>query len=236
MHGVDRRLDLVDAGLVAPQAVADDRLALGDQCAVPAVPILVGERHEVAAGGRPGRAARLDEQHQREQPQDLRLVGHELGEQPAETDGLGAQVGADELRSRAGRVALVEDEVDDGQHGLQPAGEVGRGGDAVRDLARRGSCPWPGPAAAPWSAPAPGRPRAISAVVSPPSSRSVSATCARAAERRVAAGEDQPQPLVVHRPLLHRLVARRAAGPPARAGRRATPPGAAGRSPGCGRW
>src|SRR5919109_990556 len=48
--------------------------------------------------------------------------------------------------------------------------------------------------------------RAISAVVSPPSSRSVSATWGPVAgaggERRVAAGEDQAQPVVAHRALL----------------------------------
>ena len=38
--------------------------------------------------------------------------------------------------------------------------------------------------------------RATSAVVSPQSSRSVSATCASARQRRVAAGEDQAQPVV----------------------------------------
>ena len=39
--------------------------------------------------------------------------------------------------------------------------------------------------------------RAISAVVSPASVRSVSATCASTRQRRVAAREDQPQPVVV---------------------------------------
>ena len=44
--------------------------------------------------------------------------------------------------------------------------------------------------------------RAISAVVSPPSSRSVSATRAAVRQRRVAAGEDEPQPVVAHGALL----------------------------------
>ena len=44
--------------------------------------------------------------------------------------------------------------------------------------------------------------RAISAVVSPPSSRRVSATWAPVAERRMAAGEDKPQPVIAHGALL----------------------------------
>ena len=45
--------------------------------------------------------------------------------------------------------------------------------------------------------------RAISSVVSPPSARNVSATWASSAERRMAAGEDQLQPLVGKGRLLH---------------------------------
>ena len=82
--------------------------------------------------------------------------------------------------------------------------------------------------------------RATSAVVSPHTSRSVSATWASVAERRVAAGEDQPQAVVGdlvragrRRPAGRarlRLVDAAAAGPGARWRR-----GAAGRSPAAGR-
>jgi len=43
VHGADRGLDLVRAGPAAPQALPDDGLALGDQRAVPAGAVLVGE-------------------------------------------------------------------------------------------------------------------------------------------------------------------------------------------------
>jgi hypothetical protein len=42
VDGVDRRLELVRAGLVAPQALPDDPLAFGDAAAVPAAAVLVG--------------------------------------------------------------------------------------------------------------------------------------------------------------------------------------------------
>ena len=48
--------------------------------------------------------------------------------------------------------------------------------------------------------------RAISGVVSPPSVRRVSATCASSGERRVAAREDQLQPLVLEGRLVHRVL------------------------------
>ena len=88
---------------------------------------------------------------------------------------------AHERVARARRVALVEDQVDDRQHRPQPLRQLGLVRHAVRDAARRGSCPSRARAAAPSSARATRNARAISAVVSPPSSRSVSATWALAA-------------------------------------------------------
>jgi hypothetical protein len=79
VDGADRGLDLVGAGLTAAQALPDQGLALGDQRAVPARPVLVGEQHQPAVRGRAGRPARLGEQHQREQPGHLGLVRHEPG-------------------------------------------------------------------------------------------------------------------------------------------------------------
>jgi len=54
VHGADRRLDLVRAGSVTPQASADEVLPFGDEGAVPAGPVLVGQRHQgtVLAGPR----------------------------------------------------------------------------------------------------------------------------------------------------------------------------------------
>ncbi len=64
---VDRRLDLIRAGLVPPQTSSDERLTLGDECTVPEASVLVGQQHEVALRGHARSATRLDEQHQREQ-------------------------------------------------------------------------------------------------------------------------------------------------------------------------
>ena len=58
VHGADRRLDLVRARLVAPQAAADEGLAFGDERPVPAGPVLVGEQHQAPSGA--VRAGRRD--------------------------------------------------------------------------------------------------------------------------------------------------------------------------------
>ena len=116
VHGGDRRLQLVRTGHAAPHAGGDDRSALRRLRLVPPVAVLVGEPHEARRRRRCGRPARVGEQQQREQAVHLGLVGHQLGEQAGEADGLGAEVVAAELVARRRRVALVEDEVDDGEH------------------------------------------------------------------------------------------------------------------------
>ena len=67
-------------------------------------------------------------EHQGEQPADLVLVGHQLHEQPAEADGL-----LGELGSRRAGVPLREDQVDHGEHAVEPLGKVRRLGDPVGD-------------------------------------------------------------------------------------------------------
>ena len=58
----------------------------------PSAAVLVGEQHELAVGVGARVAARVVEQHEREQADRLGLVGHQLDEQAAEPDRLGAQV------------------------------------------------------------------------------------------------------------------------------------------------
>ena len=111
------------------------------------------------------------QQHQREQPVHLGLVGHQLGERPPEPDRLGREIAA-------AAVALVEDQVDDREHGREPVGQQVVGRHPERD---------PGGLDLPLGAHEPlrhrrlgrrgtrGRSRRSS---SPPSVRSVSATCA----------------------------------------------------------
>ena len=74
-------------------------------------------------------AARVVEQHQREERVRLGLVRHQLGECRAEPDRVGGEVAA------AG-VALVEDEVDDGEHRREPLGQQVRRRYAKRDAGR----------------------------------------------------------------------------------------------------
>ena len=174
--------------------------------AIPEAAVLVGQQHELAVGGRAGGPARLDEQHEREQSHDLGFVGHQLGQQPSEADGLRAEVLADEPVARARRVALVEDEVDDGQHGPQAVREVGLVRDAVgdprvADLAlgpdqplghgRLGHQEGARDLGGGEPAQEPQRQRDLGA----------------GGERGVTAGEDQAQPVVAHGALLGRFVA-----------------------------
>ncbi len=96
MDGVDRRLNLVRTRLVAPQAVPHDRLAFGDQTQIPAAAVLVGQPHQVALRGGAAGPTRIDQQHEREQPHDLQFVGHQLGQEPSEAEGLSAEFLADQ--------------------------------------------------------------------------------------------------------------------------------------------
>jgi hypothetical protein len=89
---------------------------------VPLPPILVGQQHQFAAGGGPGPPPRLDQKHEGKEAHDLRFVGHELGQQPAQADCLGAEVLTGEPVADAGGVAFVEDEVNDSQHRPEPIG------------------------------------------------------------------------------------------------------------------
>ena len=67
MDGVDCGLELVRAGLVTPQAVLDDGLALLDEIVVPLRPVLVGEQPKGTVGGGTRRPPGVDKQQQREQ-------------------------------------------------------------------------------------------------------------------------------------------------------------------------
>ena len=85
------------------------------------------------AGSDPGAPPGVVQEHEREQPEDLGLVGHEVDEDPGEADRLRAQLLADERVAGRGLVALVEDEVEDAQHRLEPLGQEMVGRHAVRD-------------------------------------------------------------------------------------------------------
>ncbi len=220
VHGVDRRLDLVWAGLVTAQASLDDGLPFGDQDRIPPAAVLIGQQHQRTLGGGASGPPRLDQQHQRQQTHDLGLIGHEPGQQPSQPDGLRAQVLPGQLLPRAGRVSLVEHEVDHGQHRAQPDRQVGLLRHPVRDA---------GVADLVLGAHQPLGHRRLGHQERPgdlgggqPAQQTQRQGHLRGGgQRRVTAGEDQPQPVVAHGPLLGGLltgVQQRGLGVPVRAG------------------
>ena len=134
VHGGDRGLDLEGPGEVAAEARPDDRVPFADLAGVPAGAVLIGEADERPVGGGAGRPPCVGQQHQRQEAVRLGLVGHELDQQPAEPDGLVAQLATDEGVTGGGGVALVEDEVDHGEHRPQPGRQLGVGRHPVGDV------------------------------------------------------------------------------------------------------
>ena len=197
VHRVDRRLDLVRPGTIAAQAVADDALALGDQRPIPRAAVLIAQPDEQTVGIDAGGAAGVDQQHQRQQAEDLLFVGQERGQHTPEPDRLGAQIVADQTLAARCRVAFVEDQVDDGQHRAQTLWQLALFRHAVGDA---------GVADLGLGADDPLRHRRLGhqegardlrrreAAEQPQRQRHLRAR----RERRVTAGEDQAQPIVVH--------------------------------------
>ncbi len=172
--------------------------ALVDLGAVPGRPVLLLERDEVAIGPRARHQARIVEQHQREQPDRLRLLGHQLDDEPSEPDRLGAQLRSHQRFATGRTVALVEDQVDDGEHGGEPIRQhLGR-----RHLVRDA-----GVADLPLGAHESLRHRRLLDKERPRDLAGLEAGDRAQGERdlrvrgecRVAAGEDQPQPVVRER-------------------------------------
>ncbi|OKK17389.1 hypothetical protein AMK16_21330 [Streptomyces sp. CB00455] len=121
MAARDRGLERVRAAARAAQGLD----APVDQQPVPPGPVLVGEQHRVSvgagAGGRPGRL----ELQQRGEAVDFGLRRHQRGQDTGQAQGVLAQGGAQEVLAGGGRVALVEDEVDDLQDRAEPGLAVG---------------------------------------------------------------------------------------------------------------
>ena len=236
MHRVDGRLDLVRARLAATQAPPDQDVSLGDQVAIPQRAVLVGEPDEFPGLGRPGRPARLDQQHQREQAEDLWLVRHQAGEEPAEPDRLGREILPGEPAARGRRVALVEDQVNHREDRRDSVGQVGPGGYAVGDprvpdLAFRPDQPLSHRRLGDEERA--GDLRGAQAAEQPERQRDLRLP----RERGVAAGEDQPQPVILHGvllglALLGRFARRPAAPRPGPACPHVRPHGGGGRWPG----
>jgi hypothetical protein len=109
-----------ERGLQHIGAVAAQRLGASQRIEAPAVQqmvptraILLGEQYEGAV--RPGArsvARRLD-LHQGEEAEHIGILGHQRGQHAAEPLRLQAQARPDKVVARRGRIAFIENEVDD---------------------------------------------------------------------------------------------------------------------------
>ncbi len=182
-----------------------------------------------------GRPARLVQQHQRQQTERFGFVGHQLSQRPGQANRLGAQAGADQLGPGGGRVALVEQQVQHGEHGpgsfrQHVVGRDAEGYAGVADLAL-----------GPHQALGHGgfgdqeRPRYLGRGQAGQGAQG-EGDLGLQGQGRMTAGEHQAQAVVAARPRRPDPRRRRArtAWPPPSAGRRRWPPGACDRWPGCG--
>ena len=128
----------------------------------------------------------------------LGLVRHEGDEQAGQPDGLGAQVGAHELAPGRRAVALVEDQVDDAEHGTQPVRELGLARDAVGDVGGADLALGPHEALRHRRFGDEERPGDLLGLEAAEEAERERRLGARG-QRRVAAGEDQPEAVVLHR-------------------------------------
>jgi hypothetical protein len=195
MHRRDRGLDRVRSRASAGERALDQLRAVGDLLAVPERPVLVGQQDELSRRRGARRAPGFLQQHEGEQAHGLGLR-QQLDQQAPEPNRLARQVVARERLARRREVALVEDEVDDAQHAVEPLGELAAprhlvGNARIADLAFR-----------PHDALRHGRGRAevracdlLGGHAADLAQREGDLRVGR--ERRVAAGEDEPQPIVL---------------------------------------
>ena len=109
----------------------------GDGVAVPAGPVLVAQPDEGAVGGRPGGSAGVGEQEQGEQRGGLAVLGDQLVKHAGDLDASLRGVGSDEvvpgMRNVPGRVQQVQGV----QHRGKPVRQLVRPRGAVGDAGRR---------------------------------------------------------------------------------------------------
>ena len=120
----DRRLQRVRPEAPRRQRALDQRRSLGDLRAVPQRAILLVQQDDLAVRGRAPGAARLVQEHQRQQAHRLRLR-QELDDQPPEPNRLGRQVVARQRLPGRGRIPLGEHQVDHVQDAVEPIRQIG---------------------------------------------------------------------------------------------------------------
>ena len=125
MNRRDRGLESVGSEPAGREGPLDQGRTLGRERLMPPGPILIIEQDDVARGRRAGLPPRFVEQHQPEEPESFGL-GQQVDEKPAEADGFTREIGPGHERPSRGRVALVEDEVEDAEDAVQSSGEFGQ--------------------------------------------------------------------------------------------------------------
>jgi hypothetical protein len=134
--GGDGGLHQIGSGPAMTHGLVDQGQALGDHPRVPQRAILVLQQHHRPIGVEPGRGAGVLQQQQGGQAHDLRLAGEQPQQQPRQADGLSAQRAAGQQFLAAGRIALVEDQIDHGRHGVEALGPLLEAGRAERHVGR----------------------------------------------------------------------------------------------------
>lgn len=117
----------------ATQRFGYEREGLGDLLMIPKLTVLLFKNDDVAGVVEAGIAAGIVQEHEGDEASGLR-GGERRGEsahEASETDGLAGEIGANQLAAACGRVSLVEDEIDCGQHGVEARGHFIRIGDRV---------------------------------------------------------------------------------------------------------
>ena len=133
MQRRDRGLQRERTGPAAQRGF-DQRQRFGDLLLVPARAILLFEHDEIAGGVGPRVAPRIVQQHQRHERGGFRRRRrHQRSHQPPQTDRLGRDVRPHERPAPRRRVAFVEDQIDHGQHRVEPRRHVVGVGHHVRD-------------------------------------------------------------------------------------------------------
>ena len=137
----NRGLQCVRATLAAELLAALQRCETTmDEELIPAPAVLIEQQDWFSRRADSRVRARCLDLHQRNEAVHLRLLRHELGQDAAETERIFAELRSHPVVTGSRRVALVEDEVENFEHGRQAGGELGPPGDLEGD-ARLGERP-----------------------------------------------------------------------------------------------
>ena len=93
-------MNLVRTRPVVTETAPYKSLAFGHQRPIPSATILICQPDEVTVETEPRASTRLDEQHEREQAQDLRLPRHQIAQEPSKTERFRAEIFPDQLLAR----------------------------------------------------------------------------------------------------------------------------------------